>query len=103
MRAFEDDGYAITEQRRWIYSYKNRVNILLRFFCGSWRDYSDNMSYGFYDEEFLAVKPVLEHSIVGKLGVYLYLKKRMIFSIVGPRTHSIIFRECCKNLSWNPF
>ena len=94
MRAFEDDGYAITEQRRWIYSYKNRVNILLRFFCGSWRDYSDNMSYGFYDEEFLAVKPVLEHSIVGKLGVYLYLKKRMIFSIVRPRTHSIIFREC---------
>lgn len=76
MRAFEDNGDTITEQRRWIYSYKNRVNILLRFSGGGWRDYSDNMSYGFYDEEFLAVKPVLEHSIVGKLGVYLYLEKK---------------------------
>jgi len=75
MRAFEDNGDTITEQRRWIYSYKNRVNILLGF-LRRMRDYSDNMSYGFYDEEFLAVKPVLEHSVVGKLGVYLYLEKK---------------------------
>ena len=76
MRTFENDDGNIMEQRRWIYSLKDKANIMLRCFSGQWKDYSDSTSYVFFDEELLAVKPVLEHSIVGKLGAYLYLEKK---------------------------
>lgn len=74
MRSFDNREENTYEKRRWIYSVKNRESILLVDYWGNWKDYSNEDGYAFKDDEFIKARPVLEQSMIGKMGVYQYLE-----------------------------
>lgn len=75
MRSFALLNGIITERKRWIYSIRDRLNVLLFSYNGIWNMKESDCYDSFKDDDFVAVEPVLKDSFIGKMGLYQYMSE----------------------------
>lgn len=58
------------EQKRWIYSYADNVNVVMEYSDGEWVVTDNDNPYEFYDDIFICNREKLNGSFVDKLGLF---------------------------------
>ena len=63
------------EQERWIYSYKDKVNVVMEFSDGEWVVTEEENPYDYHDDIFIRNKAKLKGSFVDKLGLFFVVEE----------------------------
>lgn len=73
LRSFVGIDGRVEERKRWIYSIKDRCNILLLARNDNWSMQEPDGYDSFKDDDFALAEPVFKESFIGKMGLYRYM------------------------------